>query len=263
MRRPSRDIDIASEHDAGIAQVLVAVDQVDLPDADFPTVCRAHQAMPAPARQKSRSVHAKLADQEIRADHADRTLIGGERLDIRDHADSAGFWRLRPGVAGAQAVDPVLHAPTVIERNGDFAPRVSCGRRSRHPVDAFGCVHRQPFVEGQLVEQTRFLFYQHPELIALGQIVYCQLVPLPVGEARHQLLVELLIDVIGAGRGVVDGLHYRAHGSRWTARWGVAFISRFHSLMYSRMNASSVAGAVMMPFASVFTRPGMSSPRCM
>jgi hypothetical protein len=104
--------------------------------------------------------------------------------------------------------------------------------------------------------------HQHPELIALGQIVYCQLVPLPVGEARLQLLVELLIDVIGAGRGVVDGLHRRAHGSRWTARWGVAFISRFHSLIYSRMNASSVAGAVMMPFASVFTRPGMSSPRC-
>ena len=38
--------------------------------------CRAHQAMAAPARQKSRSVHAKLADQEIRAHHADRALIG-------------------------------------------------------------------------------------------------------------------------------------------------------------------------------------------
>src|SRR5262249_15236887 len=52
------------------------------------------------------------------------------------------------------------------------------------------------------------------------------------------------------------------YGSRLIAMLGPAFIRRFHSLMYSRMKASSVAGAVMMPLASVFTRPGMPSPRC-
>ena len=116
---------VASEHDAGIAQVLVAVDQVDLSDLDVPAVRGSYQAMPAPARQKARAVHAKLADQEIRTDHADCALIGGERLDIRDHPDGAGFRRLRPGVARAQPVNPVLHAPTVVEGNGDLAAGIS------------------------------------------------------------------------------------------------------------------------------------------
>src|SRR5436190_17250364 len=56
---------------------------------------------------------------------------------------------------------------------------------------------------------------------------------------------------------------FQHHGSRLIAMFGAAFIRRFHSLMYSRMKASSVAGAVMTPLRSVFTRPGMPSPRCM
>src|SRR5437867_1840617 len=56
--------------------------------------------------------------------------------------------------------------------------------------------------------------------------------------------------------------HHSRHGSRLIAILGSAFIRRFHSLMYSRMKASSVAGAVIMPLASVFTRPGMPKPRC-
>src|SRR5947199_391538 len=49
--------------------------------------------------------------------------------------------------------------------------------------------------------------------------------------------------------------------ARCTTILGFAFIRRFHSLMYSRMKASSVAGAVT-PCSSVFTRPGTPKPRC-
>ena len=51
------------EHDAGIAQVLVAVDQVDLPDLDFPASVALDEAVAAPARQEARAVDAELADQ--------------------------------------------------------------------------------------------------------------------------------------------------------------------------------------------------------
>ena len=126
-----------------------------------------------------------------------------------------------------------------------------------------GAIEREPFVEAQLVEQPRFPLEQQAEAVALGRIVDVRVVALPVGEALDQLAVERVGDVVRADRRIVGELHARAHGSRCTTRFGVAFISRFHSLMYSRMNASSVAGAVMMPSASVFTRPGMPSPRCM
>src|SRR5215475_1026457 len=112
--------DTRSEHDAGIAQILVAVDQVDLPHLDFPAMRGAHEAMAAPAREITRAIHAELADQEIRADHAGGACVGFEHFDVRDHAYRARFRRLRPGIAGAQAVDPVLHAAAVIEADGDF-----------------------------------------------------------------------------------------------------------------------------------------------
>src|SRR4029453_2178601 len=106
--------DTRSEYDAGIAQVLVAVDQVDLPHLDFPAVRRAHEAMAAPAGEIPSPVHAELADQENRADHVGGAHIGFEYFDVRDHAYRARFRRLRPGIAGAQAVDPVFHAPAVV-----------------------------------------------------------------------------------------------------------------------------------------------------
>src|SRR5262245_47450577 len=62
--------DTRSEHDAGIAQILIAVDQVHLPHLDLPAMCGAHEPMATPTREESRAVHAELADQEIRADHA-------------------------------------------------------------------------------------------------------------------------------------------------------------------------------------------------
>src|SRR5262245_5617170 len=86
--------DTRSEHDAGIAQILVAVDQVDLPHLDFPAMRGAHEAMTAPAGEESRPVHAELADQEIRADHAGGARVGLEHFDVRDHAYRARIRRL-------------------------------------------------------------------------------------------------------------------------------------------------------------------------
>ena len=48
----------------------------------------------------------------------------------------------------------------------DLAPGIAGLRRSRHPVDAFRRIHRQPFVEAQLIEQARLAFDQHAETIA-------------------------------------------------------------------------------------------------
>src|SRR5215470_9067360 len=112
--------DTRSKHDAGVAQILIAVDQVDLPYLDFPVVGRAHEAMAAPAGKEPRPVHAKLADEKIRADHAGGAGIGLEHFDVRDHAYRARLRRLRPGVTSAQAVDAIFHAAAVVEGNGDF-----------------------------------------------------------------------------------------------------------------------------------------------
>src|SRR5262245_21883311 len=143
--------DTRSEHDAGIAQILIAIDQVDLPHLDFPVVCRAHEAMAAPAGEIPSPVHAELADQEIRADHVGGAHIGFEHFDVRAHAYRARFRRLRPSVAGAQAVDPVFHAAAVVEADGDLLAGIARLRCPRYPVDAFGRIHRQPFVEAELV----------------------------------------------------------------------------------------------------------------
>src|SRR6266542_3341953 len=48
------------DDNARIAQVAIAVDQVDLPDLDQPAVCALHETMTAPACEESRSVHAEL-----------------------------------------------------------------------------------------------------------------------------------------------------------------------------------------------------------
>jgi len=90
-----------------------------------------------------------------------------------------------------------------------------------------------------------------------------RLVALPVGEILHQLAIERVGDVERGAGGVGLPLRVHAHGSRWMARFGRAFIRRFHSLMYSRMNTSSVAGAMMVPSGKVRTRSGMPSPRFM
>src|SRR5713101_1219251 len=103
-----------------------------------------------------RPIHPKFADQKVRADHADGLTAGGEDLDIRDHPDGARFRRLRPGIAGAQAEDAVLHAPAIVERDGDLAPRIAPLRRGWHPVEAFRRVESEPLVKAELIEQPRF-----------------------------------------------------------------------------------------------------------
>src|SRR6266849_237851 len=202
------------DYDAGIAQVLVAVDEIDLPDLDFPAVIFIlRKTVAAPARQKPRAVDAELADEEIRAHHAHRARTGGEHLDVGDHPHGAGFRRLRPGIARAQAVDAVLHAPAIVEGDGNLAAGIACCGRSRYPVDAFRHIHRQPFVEAKLIQEPSLALDQHAEMIAHGWIVDRELVLLPVGEALHQVLVELLVDVIGAERGIVGELRAHAHTS--------------------------------------------------
>src|SRR6516162_7550214 len=56
----------ASNDDAGVAQILIAVDQVDLPHSNQPALVFADEAVGAPAREKARPVNPELADQEIR-----------------------------------------------------------------------------------------------------------------------------------------------------------------------------------------------------
>src|SRR6266540_1361469 len=157
--------------------------------------------------EESSSVHAELADEEIGTDHAGGAVFRGENLDVRDHPDGAGLRRLRPGVSGAQAIDPVFHAPAVIERYGDLAPGISGPGRSWHPVDAFGRIHRQPFVETKLVEQPRLALDQQPEPVALLRRRDRHLLALPIREVLDQLAVELFGDVIGTDGGIVGGLH--------------------------------------------------------
>ncbi len=203
----------SSQHDAGIAQVLVAVNQVDLAHLDLPASRALDEAVSAPAREVARAVDAELADQVVRAHHAGGTVVLRlEHLDVADHADGARLRRLRPGITGAQTIDAVLHAAAVVEGDRDLAPRIAGVRRSRHPVDAFGRVHCEPVVEAQLVEQPRLLLDQHAEAVTLIGVGDCELVLLPIGEIRDQALIELLVDVIRADRGIVGELHV-GHGS--------------------------------------------------
>ena len=176
---------------------------------DLPAPVALDEAMAAPAGQIARAVDAELADQEVRAHHAGGASAGGEHLDIGDHPHGARLRRLRPGIAGAQAVDAVFHAPAVVERDRDLAPRIAGLGRARHPVDAFRRVHREPFVEAELVEQPRLPLEQQAETVALGRIVDDQIVALPVGEALDQLAVERVGDVVRAERRIVGELHAR------------------------------------------------------
>src|SRR6201982_3256688 len=105
------------ENNAGIAQIAVAIDQVDLPHLNLPAIRGLHEPVSAPARQESRPIDAELADQEVGADHAGGALLACKYFDIRDQPHRAGFRRLRPSVTGAQAIDSIFHAPAVVEQD--------------------------------------------------------------------------------------------------------------------------------------------------
>src|SRR5581483_1368564 len=155
----------------------------------------------------------------------------------------ARLGRLRPGIAGAQPEDAVLDAPAVVERDRHFAPRIAAVAAGWHPVDELGRIHGEPLVEQELVEQPRLLFQKPAKAVALGRIVDGEIVALPAGKVLDQPAIIGVVDVVGGQRWIVlahDLLMNRswlAHGSRRTTSSGCAFISRFHSRMYSRMKA--------------------------
>src|SRR5579862_6218490 len=113
------------EDDAWIADALVAIDEVDLLGLDLPASAVAHDAMPRPAGEHSGLIAPEFADQKIRAHHAGVVARGGKNLDIGDEAHRARRRRLRPGEAGAHAVDPILEPAAVVEHHRNFAPRVA------------------------------------------------------------------------------------------------------------------------------------------
>ena len=75
---------------------------------------------------------------------------------------------------------------------------------------------------------------------------------LPIGKIIDKLSVEVVGDVIRKSRRVMIGLHIHDQGSRRIAMSGSAFISLFHSRIYSRMNSSSVAGPLTVPSSKIF-----------
>src|ERR1700722_1758052 len=149
------------QNDARIADALIAVDQVHLLGLDLPRRAVAHHAMAGPAGQHARLVAPELADQEIRAQHALVLAPGGKGFHIGDQPHGARGRRLRPGEAGAKAVDAVLQPAAVIEHYRDLAPRIARGGRRRDPIDALRRVEREPGVVAQLVEQPWLPLGQH------------------------------------------------------------------------------------------------------
>src|SRR5262249_21643544 len=80
----------ALNHNAGVAQVLVAVDEIDLTHRDQPTALMPYETVATPTGQGARPVNAEFADQEVRPHHAHviQALIGGrghKHLNVANH----------------------------------------------------------------------------------------------------------------------------------------------------------------------------------
>src|SRR5262249_15387450 len=183
-------------------------------------------------------------------------------LDVRDHPHGPGRRRLRPSEAGRQAEHAILEPAAVVEHHGDLASRVAAMGRARNPVQAFIRVELQPRLELKEIEQARLAFEEAAKHIALHDVLDRRIVLSQDVEIRDQFPVKRIIDIIRMARWIASWLGHR-HGSRRIVSFGSAFISRFHSLMYSRMNISSVAGALIVPSSMAWMRPGMPSPRFM
>src|ERR1700730_6862809 len=93
------------QHDAQIAQALVAFQQVDLLHGDQPAAVVADEAVAGPAGERAHLLVPELADQKIGPHHAGIVATGREHLDVRDDARGARRRRLRPGEAGARPAD--------------------------------------------------------------------------------------------------------------------------------------------------------------
>src|SRR5213080_1385208 len=96
------------EQDARVAQMLVAVDEIELLRLDLPADLAPAQAMAAPSGERARLPGAEFRDQQIRAHHDHRALLRAEHLHISDEAHRAGGRHLRPGLAGAETINAVF-----------------------------------------------------------------------------------------------------------------------------------------------------------
>ena len=121
---------------------------------------------------------------------------GGEHLDVGDEPDGARGRRLRPGKACLQPVDTVLEPAPVIEHDRNLTPGIAGIGRRRHPIDALGRVHREPFLVAELVEEPRLALHQAAELVANGEVGEHAGVVLPVGEILDELAIERVGDVV-------------------------------------------------------------------
>ena len=149
------------------------------------------QAVAAPARPEARLAAAEVRGQEVRAHHHARLAVG-KHFDVGHHAHRARGRRLRPGVPGVQAKDPVFEPAPVVEGHRHLATRIAAGG-GRHPVDALLGVHRQPVLEAPLVEQARLAVHEHAALLARSGVEDLALGP--AREGPHQLIVERFVNV--------------------------------------------------------------------
>src|SRR5262249_51337693 len=147
-------------------------DQIDLAYLDQPAALLFPEAMAAPARQETHAVGTKLADQEIRSHHAAARAGRGENLYVADHPNRSRFRRLRPGITGAQPKDAILHAAAVVEGNRNFTPGIAAAGSTGHPIDAFQRIHREPFVELELVEEASLALEKRTKPVPLDGVEY-------------------------------------------------------------------------------------------
>src|SRR5215471_11388115 len=75
------------QNDAGIADALIALDQVDLLGDYFPLAIDLSEAVAGPAAQEAGLVAPELMDQEIGPHHADVVVVGGKHLHVGDEPD--------------------------------------------------------------------------------------------------------------------------------------------------------------------------------
>src|SRR6266850_3264288 len=184
-----------SKQYAGIAQGLIAVDEVELLGLDLPADLAAAQAVAAPGGEQARLPGAEFRDQQIGAHHDHRALHRAERLHVGHQAHGAGGRHLRPGLAGAKAVDAVLEPAPIVEEHRDLAAGIARGLGARHPDHAAFGVELEPLLEAPLVEQPRLALEQHAALLAHLQVADLELDALPVREGLDEIGVELIVDV--------------------------------------------------------------------
>src|SRR5579871_1385554 len=163
-------VPLRSQNDAGIADALVAVQQVDLLGRYLPHAIALAETVPCPPGEDTRVSIPEFTDGEVRPDHALILALAPEDLDVGNHARCPRRRRLRPGAPRTQAEDAVFQPAAVVKHDCNLAPRIAALRRGGHPVRAFGCVKAKPLVVKLPVEESRFRLDESPEKIPLAGI---------------------------------------------------------------------------------------------